>query len=41
MEIDIRLRYMHNFFQGLYQSSENFELYNSLVDEKIEDNVLC
>jgi hypothetical protein len=28
MEIDIRLRYMMNFFQGLYEATENFEIYN-------------
>lgn len=28
MEIDIRLRYMINFFQGIYDASENFENYS-------------
>ncbi len=28
MEIDIRLRYIMIFFQGLYDATENFEIYN-------------
>lgn len=28
LEIDIRLRYMMNFFKGLYEATENFDDYN-------------
>jgi hypothetical protein len=28
LEIDIRLRYMMNFFKGLYEATESFEDYN-------------
>lgn len=28
MEMDIRLRYLMHFFQGLYDATENFEVYN-------------
>lgn len=33
LEIDIRLRYMMNFFKGLYEATENFDDYNQPEDE--------
>lgn len=32
LEIDIRLRYIMNFFKGLYQCTENFNVYDMLYD---------
>jgi hypothetical protein len=38
LEIDIRLRYMMNFFKGLYEATESFEDYNKVdVEAEIED----
>lgn len=36
LEIDIRLRYMMNFFKGLYEATESFEDYNKIVDDAAE-----
>lgn len=33
LEIDIRLRYMMNFFKGLYEATENFDDYDKLEKE--------
>lgn len=33
LEIDIRLRYMMNFFKGLYEATENFDDYNKLEED--------
>ena len=34
LEIDIRLRYMMNFFKGLYEATESFEDYNQTEKQK-------
>lgn len=36
LEIDIRLRYMMNFFKGLYEATESFEDYNKIADDTTE-----
>lgn len=33
LQIDIRLRYMMNFFKGLYEATENFDDYNKQEEE--------
>ena len=33
LEIDIRLRYMMNFFKGLYEATENFDDYDQVDNE--------
>ncbi len=38
LEIDIRLRYIMNFFKGLYLSTENFNVYDMLYDEETKAN---
>lgn len=38
MEMDIRLRYLMHFFQGLYDATENFEIYN-LEEPSFEVNI--
>ena len=38
MEMDIRLRYLMHFFQGLYDANENFEVYN-LEEPSFEVNI--
>jgi hypothetical protein len=35
LEIDIRLRYMMNFFKGLYEATESFEDYNKQDSESV------
>lgn len=41
LEIDIRLRYMMNFFKGLYEATESFEDYNKQeVEPKLDDDKL-
>lgn len=35
--MDIRLRYLMHFFQGLYDATENFEIYN-LEESSFEVN---
>jgi len=37
LEIDIRLRYMMNFFKGLYEATESFEDYNKIADDNTEE----
>lgn len=38
LEIDIRLRYMMNFFKGLYEATESFEDYNKQeVEPEVSD----
>jgi hypothetical protein len=36
LEIDIRLRYMMNFFKGLYEATESFEDYNKIAEDNTE-----
>ena len=36
MEIDIRLRYMMNFFQGIYEATENFENYSQSIEDELQ-----
>lgn len=36
--MDIRLRYLMHFFQGLYDATENFEIYN-LEESSFEVNI--
>lgn len=37
LEIDIRLRYIMNFFKGLYETTEDFNVYDTpIVDLPIE-----
>jgi hypothetical protein len=38
LEIDIRLRYMMNFFKGLYEATENFDDYNKQEEEPMIDD---
>lgn len=33
LELDIRIRYMMNFFKGMYDASEDFNIY----DEEVKD----
>ena len=33
MEIDIRLRFLMNFFKGIYQATENVENYSAPIDD--------
>lgn len=33
MEIDIRLRYLMNFFHGIYDATENFENYSQSIQD--------
>ncbi len=35
LELDIRLRYMMNFFKGLYEATELFEVYDKEPDYDI------
>jgi hypothetical protein len=38
LEIDIRLRYMMNFFKGLYEATESFEDYNKQeIEAQLQD----
>ncbi len=43
LEIDIRLRYMMNFFKGLYEATENFDDYNKQEEEDLilESDILA
>ena len=38
LQIDIRLRYMMNFFKGLYEATESFEDYNKQEQEELIDD---
>lgn len=38
LEIDIRLRYIMNFFKGLYEATENFTLYELEFSEDVKEN---
>ncbi len=35
MEIDIRLRYLMNFFQGIYDATENVENYSEPIEDEV------
>lgn len=35
MEIDIRLRYLMNFFQGIYEATENVEIYSDPIEDEV------
>lgn len=41
MEIDIRLRYMMNFFQGIYEATENVEHYSDPVEDEVSHDALA
>lgn len=36
-EIDIRLRYLMNFFKGLYETTEDFNAYDTIEGSKEKD----
>lgn len=36
LEIDIRLRYVMNFFKGLYDATEDFNIYDKPLEEDPE-----
>jgi hypothetical protein len=36
MEIDIRLRYLMNFFQGIYEATENVEVYSDPIEDEVK-----
>lgn len=35
LEVDIRLRYMMNFFKGLYKCTQNFNLYDKPYQDQL------
>ena len=39
MEIDIRLRYLMSYFQGIYEASENFESYSQPIEDEVSAEV--
>lgn len=40
MEIDIRLRYLMNFFQGIYEATENVEHYSDPIEDEVKVEAL-
>jgi hypothetical protein len=40
MEIDIRLRYLMNFFQGIYDATENVENYSEPIEDEVNAEAL-
>ena len=39
MEIDIRLRYLMSYFQGIYEASENFESYSQPIEDEVSAEI--
>ena len=37
LELDIRIRYMMNFFKGIYDASEDFNVYDAEVTDFVID----
>ena len=35
LEIDIRLRYIMNFFTGIYKATEDFNVYDFIKDDRV------
>ena len=35
LEIDIRLKYIMNFFKGLYETTEDFHVYDTQISDKV------
>ena len=40
MESDIRLRYLMNFFQGIYDATENVENYSEPIEDEVNAEAL-
>lgn len=40
MEIDIRLRFMMSFFQGIYEATENVENYSQSIEDEVNEQTL-
>lgn len=38
LEIDIRIRYIMNFFKGLYECTENFNVYDLPLEESVKED---
>lgn len=38
LEIDIRIRYIMNFFKGLYECTQNFNIYDLPLEENVKED---